>query len=417
MLVLVRGWSYYGRLLHGSDAQYYYAQARSLVYANTLDITASLQLTPWQAPFDRDADGVLEVPPRLDGRIINKYPIGLSLLEAPWLILGRGVRTATEWVTGAAIKAPPGFSDVEIATVAVGLLVYNVCGLVVLRQLVRWLYPGPWTDLAVVSTWLGTSLFYYSAIFPFMAHGMEFCLAVVSLWLAVRIRTAPIANPAQWNWLAAALTALVLVRPQHAVLAGVLTPNMWPSARRLKKAPRVFIWPLLIVTFGAFLQVATSTYQVGGLSFSAYTAVDPGFNWTTPNFSVVLFGAYQGLIWTCPVVIIALYGLIRYRPITWVERAVLVNGAIQLYVIASWFDPGQSDAFGPRMWTGAAPLVGLGIAKLGLRASGLAQWAWAAITGLAISWTMLLLFLFMKDELMGRTHGQIVASLLALLSR
>jgi hypothetical protein len=403
--------------LRGSDAQFYYAQAHSLVYGNTLDVSESLQLTPWPAPFDRDGDGVLEVPPRLNGRIINKYPIGLSLLEVPWLVMGRGLRTATQWVTGAAIKAPPGFSDIDIAAVAIGLLLYSVCGLVVLRQLVGWLYPGPWTDVAVVSTWFGTSLFYYSAIFPFMAHGAEFCLAVVSLWLAVRIRTTSIASHVQWNWLAAALTTLILVRPQQAVLAGVLAPNMWRSALRLRKTPRVLLWPLLIVTLGAFLQIATSTYQVGRLSFSAYTGVDPGFNWTTPNFSIVLFGAYQGLIWTCPVVIIALYGLLRFRPITWIERAVLLNGAIQVYLIASWFDPGQSDAFGPRMWTGAAPLVGLGIAKLGVHTAGLARWVWAAIIGLAISWTMLLLLLFMKDDLMGRTHGQIVASLLALLSR
>jgi hypothetical protein len=117
------------------------------------------------------------------------------------------------------------------------------------------------------------------------------------------------------------------------------------------------------------------------------------------------------------VVIIALFALVRYRPITWIERAVLINGAIQIYVIASWSDPGQSDAFGPRMWTSAAPLVGLGIAKLGLHTAGLARWVSAAITGLAISWTMLLLFLFMKDELMGRTHGEIVARVLALLPR
>jgi hypothetical protein len=417
LLVLLRTWSYYGRLLHGWDAQFYYAQARSLVYAGTLDVTESLQLTPWQAPFDRNADGVLEMPPRLHDRIINKYPIGLSLMEVPWLVIGRGLRAGTEWLTDAPLKAAPGFSVIEIATVAIGLLLYTVCSLVLLRQMLRMLYSGPWTDLAVVATWMGTSLFYYSAVFPFMAHATEFSLVVVSLWLALRIRAAPIIGSAGWNSLAAALTALVLVRPQQAVLAGVLTPSMWPSAHRLVRTPGILVLPLLIVTLGAFLQVGTSTYQAGGLSLSAYAGIDPWFNWTTPNFIIVLFGPYQGVIWTCPVVIIALFGLLRYRPVSWIERAVLVNGAIQIYVIASWFDPGQSDSFGPRMWTSAAPLIALGIAKLGVHVTGPLRWVWGTITGLAISWTMLLLFLFMKDELMGRTHGEIIARLLALLPR
>ena len=71
--------------MRGWDAQYYYACARSLVFDTDLDITNDLEATPHPAPFDRDADGQFEAVPRdRKGRIVSKYPIGLSLVEVPF---------------------------------------------------------------------------------------------------------------------------------------------------------------------------------------------------------------------------------------------------------------------------------------------------------------------------------------------
>src|SRR5690606_13403317 len=60
-------YNHYGQLLHGWDAQFYYATARSFLFGRTADITDALKETPWTSPFDRDGNGSLErVPLRED---------------------------------------------------------------------------------------------------------------------------------------------------------------------------------------------------------------------------------------------------------------------------------------------------------------------------------------------------------------
>src|SRR5688500_2579961 len=72
-----------GTLLNGWDAQFYYSAARSLVFARDLDTSTDTTRSPWVQD---------DLPRRSDGRIVNKYPLGLSLVEAPFLALGHILR-------------------------------------------------------------------------------------------------------------------------------------------------------------------------------------------------------------------------------------------------------------------------------------------------------------------------------------
>jgi hypothetical protein len=97
LLGLARIQLYSGTIYRGWDAQFYYALARSLAFDRDTDISNDLILTPWARPFDPDKDGSFrEVPRRADGRMQSKYPMGMSVAEAPWLALGSGVRIAAE---------------------------------------------------------------------------------------------------------------------------------------------------------------------------------------------------------------------------------------------------------------------------------------------------------------------------------
>ena len=104
-------------LLNGWDEQFYFAAAHSLVYDEDLDITNDIRHCPRSDRFDPGGDGtyrVLAVNPA--GRYLNKFPLGLSLAEALWLVPAAGVRwLATAF--GYQSPEPPGFSPVEIAAV------------------------------------------------------------------------------------------------------------------------------------------------------------------------------------------------------------------------------------------------------------------------------------------------------------
>jgi hypothetical protein len=400
VLSLYKIWSYRGYVLYGWDAQYYYAQARSLLFEGRLDITDSLQLTPQKDPFDRDGDGYLEQPPRQGGRILNKYPIGLSLLEIPWLTLGHAVRTTGRCGSLAGTSETPlGYSKVEMATVAVGLAAYTLFGLLLLCRSVQQQYQSGWSEFAVATTLMGTSLFYYYAVFPFMSHGVAFALVVLILWQALRLRQMPDPGLFPFLALAAAAGLLFLVRPQQILLLPLLVPYLWPAIARFRHAPVLLCIPggLFLALCG--LQVVCNYFNFGTYSLSGYAGTNEGFDWWHPNWYIVLFSPHRGLFWMNPIVLIAIYGFVRYRVLSWFEGAVLLHGITQLYLIATWSSPGQGDAFGPRMWCECTPLVALGIAKLMSHAAPRRRWMWATICLGAVLWTNTLLVLYIKGQL------------------
>jgi hypothetical protein len=146
VLILARAQRYYGGLLRGWDAQHYYALAHSIVFDRDLDITGNLEATPFSEPFDRDANGSFEAALRdRNGRIVSPYPVGLSLLEVPFLAVGHGVRRALA-ACGITSTRPPGYGDVEIWSVALGLLATCAVGCHLLCVLLRPYVPSPWRE-------------------------------------------------------------------------------------------------------------------------------------------------------------------------------------------------------------------------------------------------------------------------------
>lgn len=392
-LSLARTWQYYGRLLSGWDAQFYYAQARSLIFDRDLDVTNDLQFTPYQAPFDRDGDGSLERVRRdRQGRIISKHPIGLSLMQIPWIGLGYGFRRSWETLASARFTEPPGYSALEVNTVAVGMLIYTVAGLVLLALLMREHVGMAGAEFVTAATWMGSSLFYYSAVDPFMAHGVGFTLVVAALYQAqVLGREMDYKLPAAMLGLALTCGMLFLVRPQQVLLVPLLTPWVW---RHLRSVPGQWFGALAaaLVLLTVMCLLSWHNYlQQGVLTLNAYALENQHFKFLNPRLGVFLLGLDQGLLRISPIVIVAsigyAHGLVQNRRQDWLFWALLLHGAVQAYVIASW-SPIQGQSFGARMWCEASPFVAFGLALLLRTPNRAVRWAAAFGAGLSVMWTL-----------------------------
>jgi hypothetical protein len=392
-LSLARTWQYYGRLLSGWDAQFYYAQARSLVFDADLDVTNDLQSTPYRAPFDHDGDGLLERVRRDgQGRIISKHPIGLSLMQIPWIGLGYGLRRSWETFASVRFTEPPGYSALEVNTVAVGMLVYTVAGLILLALLMREHVGVAGAELVTTATWLGSSLFYYSAVDPFMTHGVGFTLVVASLYQAQALgRENDHKLPAAMLGLALTCGVLFLVRPQQVLLVPLLTPWIWAY---LRSAPGAWLRALAaaVVLLTAIFLLSWHNYlQQGVLTLNAYALENQHFKFLNPRLAIFLLGLEQGLLRISPIVIVAsigyAYRFVQDRQQDWLFWALLLHGAVQAYVIASW-SPIQGQSFGARMWCESTPFVAFGLALL-LRISSRPVRSVATVAiGLSVMWTM-----------------------------
>jgi hypothetical protein len=397
LLGLVRVQLYSGTIYRGWDAQFYYALARSLAFDRDADISDDLVLTPWGDPFDPDKDGSFrDVPRRPDGHLQSKYPIGMSIAEAPWLALGSGFRAIAE-AAGIRFGVAPGFTPVEIWTVAVGLVAGFSVGLAGLYKLLAERFGGTAALLGVLSAWWGTSLFYYSSLFPFMAHAVSFALLAAMMILTDRLGRGQRPNRAL-VLLGTVVGMLFLVRPQQAVVALFIVPVFVQVARR---HPWKAWLPGLLggAALGAAaigLQVAFNFNQTGRASLGGYSAGGEGFDFASPNLTVVLISGSRGLFVFSPVVALALLGYALARrsipAFGWVAAA---NFLAQADLTAAWSSPEQGDSFGARMLADNAGAVAVGVAALfarlgkpGRAALGLACLGCAA-------WTMRLLLRYM----------------------
>ena len=142
------------------------------------------------------------------------------------------------------------------------------------------------------------------------------------------------------------------------------------GAAILTFAPQLVVWKVLN---GGFLQSGYAE-QFDGL-----------FNWSSPQLLNVLFSVRRGLFVWHPIFLFAIIGLIlvpaRHR------RFVLLSAAgflMQWYVVSSWHDWAQGDAFGGRMFIVCAPIFVIGLATLVERLSE--HWPWRTSPHAVSSW-------------------------------
>lgn len=387
--VMLRTESFYGRLLRGWDAQFYYAAAVSLVKDRDLDLTNQMENTPYPEPFDPDGDGVLDQLPRqANGRVASKYPGGLSLIEAPFVALGSLLSPAGD-------SRAPGYRRAEILTTALGLAGLFALGMAVLTRLVLRLLSAWWTLVAVGSACAGTSLMFYASIYPFMAHAAGFTLVTLIVERADGLGRRPGSMNGRLLLLGVLGGLLFLVRPQQ-VLLGVFVA-LWKGPTLLRRPPREWLagmLGLMIAMAGAVgYHMAANHAQFGAWSLNPYSAGGEGFDWRHPDFETVLVGQARGLLVYSPVVGVALLGFAvgarRAPGFAWV---LLLHAVAQVYLVACWSSPDQGQAFGGRMFVECSATVACGVA-LWLAAARPGGWRWAAaaIVAVCVAWSLVLM--------------------------
>jgi hypothetical protein len=390
VIALARAQRFYGTIYHGWDAQFYYTLARSLVLDHDVDVSNDVMLTPSPRPLDPDGDrSFRNVPRHPDGRIWSKFRLGLSLVEAPLLAAGIGVRRIAE-AAGFAVTGPPGYSLVELWTVALGLIAVFAAGLAVLYRLLVDEYGVAAALVGIAGAWIGTSLFYYSSVFPFMTHAISFALLAVIMALSRKVGAGGDENRRLLR-LGAALAALFLVRPQQTLIAALLIPLLVPAVRALPRARWLpgLLGAALIGAACVTIQVAFSLAQAG--TVTGYAPGGEHFRWGSPSFAAVLFGRSTGLLRFSPIVAVAAAGYVAFaRAIPGYAWAAAGNALAQLYVIAA-FSAGQGDTFGARMWSDNAATVAVGLAVIFRHAAGTWRRLMLAATVAAIGWTTVLL--------------------------
>jgi hypothetical protein len=379
----------FGTLLRGWDAQFYFAQAHSLFLSRNPDLTDSIEQSPWAEDFGPAGIGNL---PRHDGRVTNKYPIGLSLIEGSFLLLGD--RLSSYFVRPSDAERSKGWYASAVLTVATGLFLVSAVGLLVLYRKLRSAYEPAPAAFGVACCWFGTSLFYYSAVNPFLAHGAAFTLVVLAVWQSDEVYSKKCCL--WWHGALIGLTfgLLFLVRPQQILLLPIVVFFLLSAGWR---PPIPFSAAFSTLFLGTCLIQPLFYYiSIGHFTFDAY--YNEGFDFLSPDWFTVLFSPTRGLLFYSPIVVLSLFRFALPEPLTLSERILLLHSVTQLYLIMSWYSPDQGWSFGARMWCESAAMIGFFVAhitySLQQQRSRRLSAIWVSSCLMACLWTTRLIFVY-----------------------
>ena len=320
-----------------------------------------------QAPVFEKPVHLMVLPgrPAPDGSpgFYSKYPLGQSLLEIPFVLVGGITPDGDPTITPGPrmlLYALPALMGA--ATVALFFLFLHALG-VAHRSAV---FAGALVGLATM-VWPYARTLY--------TEGTQAALLLAGVYCLTRFRATQ-HTAAPWAWLAgSALGMLILVRPPAILYVPVL------AAYALWALPREHRRPVLLglgvpCSIAVLMTLGYNVYRFGEVFAFGYSSGRDGFfGFSIAHFPDGLYGLLaspgKGVIWYCPLLLVAAWAW----PRLWRTHRPLAVTSIVLFLItlvfhAGWWAWHGDWSWGPRFLVPILPLLllPLGIALEGARA-------------------------------------------------
>lgn len=382
--------------LVGSDGVYYYVYLPSLLLDGDLDFTDEyvyfFAYAPDKAPWLLSRLTPRGLPP-------NQWPIGPAIFWAPFFLLAHLLAHLLN-LLGAHIPTD-GCGYFYQAFVLSGNILYGGAGLWLTYLFVRELATEKAALVATLLVAFAGNLVYYMTAEPYMAHPLSAFASGLFFYTWVRrqnkleIKTAVI-----YGGLGG---MMALIRPQDSTFLALpflaQLPDIWQGLWKQRDTGELRRWLRDVTLAGvtAFIMFSPQMLvwgQLYGNYFrSPYTYREgPEFYWLSPKLGAVLFSAFRGLFTWHPIFLLSLFGLLlAYRKHRLFASLGFLGFVIQWYIISSWHNWMQGDAFGGRMFIVCTPIFALGLAHLIQWMEH--RWSWRVVYvmgGLFLVWNFLL---------------------------
>lgn len=351
------------------DGVGYYAYVRSLLIERRLDFEKD-----WEHGNESFVMGRLDAARHplpneytSTGEIRNLWSIGPSLLWLPFLAVTHGGVVAANHF-GAHVPAD-GFSAPYRIAMALATALYGFLGLLLSFLLARKYFAEEWAFLGTLGIWGASSLPVYMYFNPSYSHAHS--AFVVALFVWYWHRTQDRRSSAQWVFLGLVSGLMVDVYYPNGVF--LLIPviealseysSAWKSSGRYAKIRRLFSSHLLYAAMFVvgFLPTLISRRIIfGSILRTGYMPANT-WNWTSPALWAVLWSSDHGLLSWTPILILALGGLLLFRPVNRPFASKLMVCAVAFYfVIAFYPDWDGLSSFGSRFFVSLTPVFVLGL--------------------------------------------------------
>lgn len=285
-------------------------------------------------------------PQKKTGRLLNKYPVGVSLLELPFFLIAHGI-------TGILQTYPSdGYSSIYRLSVQIATLAWLLFGLLMLRKLLCRYFDDKTVACTLLLIALGTNLYCYSFFEAGMSHSFSFALFAAALNEVDLFYT----NQKRRHLLLTSfwLGLIIIVRPTNLIFAIVLL--LWPVNKTSNL--RVKLQYLLnnkaslllgaLLCFGVvMIQLSYFKYITGDWIHFSYE--EEGFNFLHPKILSGLFSYRKGWFVYTPLAFFGIggfYMLIKKR--IDLLPAIGIYILLNTYIVFSWKEWYYGGGFGAR---------------------------------------------------------------------
>jgi hypothetical protein len=303
------------------------------------------------------------------GYVSNLFSIGPAMLWTPFLLVAHGI-VLTANAFGAHIPAN-GFSTPYILAMALGTAIYGFLGLLLSYFLARKYLEERWAFLSTLGIWGASSLPVYMYFNPAWSHAHSAFAVALFLWYWGRTRD----SRTLLQWILLGLLGGLMVDvyfPNGVFLLLPLIESILVYWKALRAREFRFVGPIFTANLSFSLAailvflptLITRSIIFGGVfRFGAYTVLP--WDWSAPNWRVVLFSSEHGLLSWTPILALALAGLFfAPRPARVITAYLAVGAAAFYYVISSYPYWHGIASFGNRFLISLTPIFVFGLALL-----------------------------------------------------
>lgn len=290
---------------------------------------------------------------------VNKYFVGTAIVQTPFFLAG----CALSSVAGLPVD---GYSWPFQLMVGIGAIACLILGLYFLGLLLVEL--GSRSEVALVVLMFvafGTNLLYYTIYEPSMSHVYSFF--TVSAFLFYGRKALMSGQNASIFFAGVALSLTVLIRPINGlvilalpVVAGGTADFLVAMEAILRKRKQVLLTVLLGLVI-VLIQPLIYWLQTGHPLVWSYQ--EEGFNFSSPELINVLFSYRKGLFVYCPILFLAIGGIIvgsaKRKP---GFGELLIVLALITWVVSSWWMWYYGGSYGQRPFIEFYPLFAIGLA-------------------------------------------------------
>jgi hypothetical protein len=383
--------------IRGADEIEYFAYLHSAFFDHDLEFG-----NEYQYFYDHDPAGLagfhetfLERREASTGRHINFGPMGTALLWAPFYLV---VHVAVLFLSHQGFRlTPDGLSLPYQAAACYASVLYGFGGLLLLLRSVALYFSEKAALAATLTVFWATPLLYYMTLAPGFSHAASLFAVSLMVFLFVRLigRASQLID---WVAVGAAGGLAGLVREQDALFLAIPLGHLAWDALRTRAFGRAMarITCVVVPAFLVFLPQRFVYHALNG-TFSPSPLVRRKLSLWSPHFVEVLWNPAHGLFLWCPLLLLAVFGLLFMAFRQRRELGLLFLGAFLLQAwingcLESWT---QAGAFGSRRFLSATPLFAFGFATLfDMLLPTVGTWALGAFLALGVWWNVSLMVQF-----------------------